>query len=486
MDREDPEAARLRNAMTPKFHALTRLTLRPRWSAFCAALLLSASCGEDTTGGKVSASVQLPKPQKLALSADQNDRLLSVVAAPEGFAYAAGYVATNKDQAMAVVRILADGTLDPTFGDAGVATFNVTKGTDKEVARGIALQADGKVVLAGTAEHDPSASGVLSADTDVAVVRFDANGQVDSSFGDGGVLKLDLGTGLATRSADGPAALTGADVAWGVQVLADGRLLVTAASRAADTDAQDTDLTLVAIDQDGKEDPTFAAQGRLRVDVDGGVESPRQSVQLKDDTIVACGYTQKDGLTQPLLVKFNVEGRLDAAFGEDGVAHPSLLNTAAEAYDVELQGDKLITVGYGKDGADDTVDLVAPRFMPDGQVDETWGEAGLLRVDVAGEDDRGRDLAVLPDGRVLFAGSGKRTAGDIDAMLVVSNKDGAPDAHVGDAGKLLFDLGGVADAFYGVAVSADNRSVFVVGYAGGDAKQGEDDAVVLVVPVAAL
>jgi uncharacterized delta-60 repeat protein len=430
--------------------------------------------------------VQLPLPQKLALSADQNDRLLSVVAAPEGFAYAAGYVTRNKDQAMAVVRILADGTLDPSFGEAGVATLNVAEGADKEVARGIALQADGKVVLAGTAEHDPSADGVFAVDTDVVVVRFDADGKVDSSFGEAGVLKLDLATGIETRGTDGTATLTGADAAWGVQVLEDGRLLVTAASRDAAAESEDTDLTLVAVDKDGRLDAAFADMGTLRVDVSRGVESPRQSVQLADGSIVACGYTQKNGLTQPLLVKLNAEGKLDAAFGEDGVAHPPLLKTASEAYDVELQGDKLITVGYGKDEAADTVDLVAPRFLADGQVDESWGEAGLLRVDVAGEDERGRDLAILPDGRVLFAGSGKRTAGDIDAMLVVSNKDGSADAHVGEAGKLLFDLGGVADSYYGVAVSADNRSVFVVGYAGGDAKLGEDDAVVMVVPVAAL
>jgi len=362
----------------------------------------------------------------------------------------------------------------------------VAVGLDKEAARGVAIQADGKVVIAGPVEHDASAGGTAALDTDVALVRFDRDGKRDASFGTDGVLVLDLGTGVESRDANGTAILAGGDTSWGLQVLADGRLLVVAATRNGAEGATDLDFAVLAVSADGALDTSFATDGVLRVDLDGAAESPRQSVQLANGQIVACGYSQKDGVTTPLLVKLDGDGKLVTGFGEGGVAHPVLLPNAAEAYDVEAQGDALITVGYGKDAASDTVDLVSPRFTADGALDDSYGEAGLLRVDVAAEDDRGRDLAVLPDGRLLFVGSGKLSADDVDAMLVLASKDGVPDAAFGSGGAQLFDLGGVADTFYGVAVSPDKKSVIVVGYRGGDAKQGEDDAAVLKLPIAAL
>ena len=86
---------------------------------------------------------------------------------------------------------------------------------------------------------------------------------------------------------------------------------------------------------------------------------------------------------------------------------------------------------------------------------------------------------MLPDGRILVSGSGKRTAGDVDAMLVLLSKDGAPVSSFGSAGKLISDLGGRADAWFGIATSSDGVSVTVAGYKGTDAPGGGNDDAVL-------
>jgi len=103
----------------------------------------------------------------------------------------------------------------------------------------------------------------------------------------------------------------------------------------------------------------------------------------------------------------------------------------------------------------------------------------VTRVDIAKEDDRARNVTVLPDGRILAVGSGKRDAANIDAMIVLLNKDGAIVTEFGEAGHLISDLGGPADAWYGVTVSADKKSVIIAGFKGLDANSsGNEDSVV--------
>ena len=68
-----------------------------------------------------------------------------------------------------------------------------------------------------------------------------------------------------------------------------------------------------------------------------------------------------------------------------------------------LAGNRLVTTGYGKDTAEAKVDLIANGFTLDGAIDRSFGTNGTTRVDVAGEDDRGRNLVALPDGRTSWS-----------------------------------------------------------------------------------
>jgi hypothetical protein len=64
-------------------------------------------------------------------------------------------------------------------------------------------------------------------------------------------------------------------------------------------------------------------------------------------------------------------------------------------------------------------------------------------------------------------------------MMVLLSKDGAPVSGFGEAGHMITDLGGPADAWYGVALSADKKYVIVAGYKGTDANSpGNDDAAI--------
>jgi uncharacterized delta-60 repeat protein len=179
-------------------------------------------------------------------------------------------------------------------------------------------------------------------------------------------------------------------------------------------------------------------------------------------------------VVSPVLVRISADGALDESFGKGGIATAELLPAVAEAYDVGMQGDQFVVAGYGRASADEKVDLIAARFTSNGTWDRSFGENGLVRIDVAGEDDRARDLVVLPDDRLLLAGSGKPSATNMQGMLVLLDEDGSPDKRFGRDGTLLVDLGGPTDAFFGVALTPDENHAFVAGWKGMDPAAGDD------------
>ncbi|MGH3368374.1 MAG: hypothetical protein ACRDPR_00060, partial [Nocardioidaceae bacterium] len=338
----------------------------------------------------------------VALSAADGDRLVTVKAGKDGKIYASGYLAQAGDQAMAVARFDAGGSLDTSFSGDGVATVNVAPGGKAaEIGRGLGLQSTGKVLVGGPMERAPTAAGDAAKDTDVAISRFDANGELDPSFGSGGTARVDISTGMAISDTEYVN-----DVMWGLTVLPDDRVLAVTAGRAAAAGRTDRDLTLVMLTKDGAVDTTFGTAGRLVVDVAGGAESPRTALVQPDGKLVAAGYTRSAGenpVVSPILVRFGQDGKLDPSFGTAGVASAQLLPAVSEAYDVAQQGDDFVITGYGRATADEKVDLLVARFTGEGAWDKGFGTEGLVRIDIAKEDDRGRDLTVLRDGRILVA-----------------------------------------------------------------------------------
>lgn len=451
-----------------------------------AAGLLVAGCGTDDgatpapraeagTGG-TGGQPRFDAVQSAPLSTSEHDRLLGAVFDPANRLYAAGWVAEGTDQMMAVTRFKADGTVDGGFGASGVATVNVARGGKAvELARGVVVQSSGKVVVAGPIEHDPAASGDAAKDTDIALARFDENGRLDAGFGTGGVVRLDLSTGAAEGTA------FRGDTAWGLVKLSGDRLLVVGSQIGVGAGRTDVDFAVVRLGVDGARDQGFGTAGTALVGVGPGIsEVPKTAVELPDGKVLVAGYATVAGVVSPVLFRLTSAGVLDASFGDGGIAVRPVLGNVGEAYSVALAGIRFVTTGYGKDTPEAKVDLIANGFTLDGALDTSFATNGLARVDVAGEDDRGRNLVALPDGRTVLVGSGKPTASNLDAMVVRLTPTGTLDPAFGEGGRKLYDVGGPNDAFFGVALSPDGSRIAAVGYLGRDTSGSEkDDGAVL-------
>jgi uncharacterized delta-60 repeat protein len=446
-----------------------------------------------------------------SMSATTADRFLGVARGPGGSTYAVGVVnpvtsPQTADTAMAVSKLDAHGNLDPSFGGDGIATVNVVTGPfapapggaaaptgGAEIARGIGVQSDGKVVIVGQAETPQVPAPADSRDLDIYVSRFLPNGTLDPSFGDvatPGTRRVDLSNGDSTADAIVP------DQTWGLTMLPDDKFVVVAA-RGADIVARpgrtDRDWAVMRFGADGTPDPTFSGGGggpgvsiaNATAVINGVTENlsdnARQAVVQPDGKIVIGGYSggASDTRNRPRLVRFQTNGSLDPTFGAGGYATADFIGPdgSPEVYDLAMQGSSFITTGYGRNlGGRADVDMVSARFTSNGTWDQSYGTGGVARYNLADQEDRGRDLVVLPDGRILIAGGSRATAANLDALLLLLTPDGTPDPSFGDDGHLLVELGGPSDHFFGTTLVANATKVVATGYRGAAAAAGDESA----------
>ena len=381
------------------------------------------------------------------MSATAQDRFLGVTPAPTGGGvYAVGFAnAGGSDQAMAVSKVTSTGAFDTSFSTDGIATVNVvappfatppagaTPTGNGEIARGIGVQSDGKVVIAGQAETATSPAPFDSRDIDIYVSRFTTTGVLDTTFAAAGGTPGTLRVSLSNGDSTGTALVT--DQAWGLNVLADDSIVVTGrrgTDIVKDPAKLDGDFGLVKLTPAGVLDGTFG-----NVDADG-LGDTTDGVALANENAPAgtraasrrtrasrsssrAGRSRRAGTrasgrrrrpalpNRPILARFNANGTLDASFDADGVATAEPLGPApafSEAYDI------------GQAVRRATTSSPATATSAPAPVAWTWSRTASRRTvrstdvheqrprlpgsydrAVLGLEERGRDLVVLADDR---------------------------------------------------------------------------------------
>jgi uncharacterized delta-60 repeat protein len=366
------------------------------------------------------------------------------------------------DYSTVLARFSPSGVLDATFGENGVSVKNFAVGAAGELARGLALQSTGKVIVAGAMEH---AGATDARDRDLFVARFDGvTGVLDPAFGANGVVTLDLSTGTLVGST------FLADAHWGLSVDATDRIVVSGSRLGAG--GTNTELVTVRLLPDGAVDASFGVQGTASAGIPGQNISARSNALLPDGSVLAVGYTNANGVTSPVLYKLDGNGSLDPSFGTGGIFNQTLWAVSTECYGAIAQtSGKIVTAGYGKKVSTQSTDWVSFRLTSGGTVDPSYGPSadGTIGIDAAGFNDNARSVMVLPDDRVVLSGGARPVADDVDGMVVVLSKDGIPDTTLGAQGRLLVDLGGPNDFLWGGALSPDGKTLVFAGIKGAGA-----------------
>ncbi len=289
----------------------------------------------------------------------------------------------------AVARYNADGSLDTSFGAGGLVTTQV--GTITDWARSVALQADGKIVVAG--ESNTIYNG------DFAVVRYNTNGSLDTTFN---------GTGKVTTAiyTDWPSA------AYGVAIQSDGKIV--AAGQTTNGVTYDEDFVLVRYNTDGSLDTSFDGDGKAVTDMGGvGGNDAAYAVAIQPNgKILAGGYAYNGSDNDMALARYNSSGSLDTSFGGDGRVI-TVIGTAAEVIRglaVQSNG-KIIAVGGNHNGSN--MDYALVRYNDDGSLDTSFSGDGITTLAIGTDFDAAFSVVIQPaDGKIVVSGTTTPNASD--------------------------------------------------------------------------
>jgi uncharacterized delta-60 repeat protein len=361
---------------------------------------------------------------------------------PDGKIVVAGNIfdPSTGSQDFLVARYNADGSLDTSFGAGGKVT---TDFGGLDLASGVALLHNGDlVVVGGTITFSPTINA------DVALVRYNADGSLDTSFGTGGKVITDFG-GFDVTSA-------------GVAVLPNGDLAV--GGYTADPSFSVFDFLLVRYNKDGSLDQGFGTGGKVTTDF-GGLDVSTGIAAGPNGMIVLAGYTDKASSGSDFdfaLARYNADGSLDTSFGTSGKVTTDFggLDFASEV--ALLPNGDIVVAGWTQTSSPTfRADFALARYNADGSLDQGFGTGGLVTTDF-GRNDFAYGLAVRPDGTIVVAGGSADSFGIGDFALARYNADGSLDQGFGTGGLVTTDFGG-ADTAIAVAFEPDGDIVAVGG-----------------------
>src|SRR5690242_5316647 len=207
----------------------------------------------------------------------------------------------------------------------------------------------------------------------------------------------------------------------------------------------------------GDLDPSFGVGGKVTALFFGGSASAAAGVLQPDGKIIAAGGT---GPTSGFaLARFNTDGNLDLSFGQAGKVWTPFqpVNDSNFVRGVALQPDQKIVAAGFANNTSGVREFAVVRYLPDGQLDLTFGSAGKVTTAISGNGDDAYALVIQPDGRIVLAGS---VSGQSEEFgLVRYNSDGTLDSTFGSAGEVTLEFDHFGDAAQALALQSDGKIV---------------------------
>ena len=238
--------------------------------------------------------------------------------------------------------------------------------------------------------------------------------------------------------------------AHAVLVQPDGRILIAGSSSKGTA----RNMSLLRFNRDGSLDPTFNNDGSAITSVAIGDDEILALGLLADGRIVAAGYSHNGADRDFALVCYLPDGTLDRTFGEEGVVITPVGSGNEEITALQINRDDMITVAGGVEGTTGRV-LATARYFSDGVLDSSYGEQGVSLIGV-GVDTAAEGLLERSDGTLVVSGS-YELAGRSSLMLVGLTGDGVIDPTFGERGVAVADLPDAVSEGYRLAEDSDGR-----------------------------
>jgi len=330
------------------------------------------------------------------------------------------------------------GQLDSTFGNSGKVSTNFFD--SNEGITEIALQSDGKIIVLG---------GGYRTNYDLVLSRFNTDGSLDTTFGEGGRVAADF--------------FTAVDIPTALAIQPDGKILV------GDNLVRHpiVGFAVARFKSNGALDKKFGDAGLASMDFFGFSDRINNLIVQPDGKIVGVGDAAQPGVGHLFAAaRWMTDGSPDASFGQGGKVTNNFGDPRAfggisfsQGTDVAIQSDGRIVVAGEALRFPTSNDFILARLNSDGSLDNTFGNNGFVSTDFAGNQDLGASLVIQPDGKILVGGFAANQALNFDFALTRYNSDGSLDNTFGTSGRVVSDFGGSQDRAFAVALQPNGKII---------------------------
>ncbi len=346
--------------------------------------------------------------------------------------------------------IAGAGGLDPGFGQAGKVLVKPPVDAG-EWPGGHAIQPDGKIVVVGTAA--PARNGYV-----FLLLRFLPDGKLDPSFGTGGRVWSDLVT-LATplRGAVVGDVALGSSTATAVAVQPDGKLVVGGATQSGATTA----FAVLRYQPDGLPDESFGDHGLALTDFDAATNDSVTALNLLPDGRILAAGAAGDAVG---LARYRPDGSLDPTFGPGRAGTVTTGHGLLNALSLAVVSDGRLLVAGQAGTAGGPFDFGVARYSPDGVLDPSFGDQGVVATDLGSTGEWAAGVAPGPDRTVIVAGA---SGSSFAVLRYLANGKLDPAFGTNGVSKAGPDLGGA----HNLVQLADGRLILVGEQLTGDWRQ---------------
>jgi len=350
--------------------------------------------------------------------------------------------------AVAVARYNANGTPDTAnlVGGTGLVTTDVNTSQDDIAFAVVRQPADGKIIAVGTSFSTPRS---------IVVIRYNANGTPDSSFGSNGITV----TSLPSADADGFAAV----------LQADGKLLV--GGRSCPSSGPCGFLLLryhtdISTGTPGTLDTGLGASGIVTTAIPSGSATSANAIALSGTNILLAGQSKIGSNFVIALAQYTSSGALDSTFGSGGIVTTPIFSLDAAAAALAVQGDgKIVAAGLAGSAFANVWDVALLRYNANGSLDTdpTTGfgaGTGIVTTDIGSSSNYANAVALQADGKIVVVGNAFATSNTSDIAVLRYNTNGTLDTTgFGSPNGYVTTNVGAFDNGFAVAVQPDNKIV---------------------------
>lgn len=362
-----------------------------------------------------------------------SDLAQGIAIQPNGRIVVVGSTQQDLETSIALARFMPDGTLDPDFGSGGQVTTGI--GIDPTLisdnAMAVALQPNGQIVVVGSSFENGSGDRFV-------VARYNADGTLDTGFGTNGIqLNAMLNGGRFTS----------------VAIRDDGYIVACGVLN----EAPSNEMFIAArYTPSGAPDTSFDGDGFAFIDITPDDDAANDIALEPGGSILITGYCGLGTDAGLALVRLATDGSLDPSLAGDGIVIQQLSTDQDAGYTVLRQpADGKILVG-GVTTFMPMVFIVVARYNTDGTLDNSFAGDGIFQSPHPGLNFPG-NMVLAPDGRIIIGGTWAT-----NFLVAVVNPDGTADTGFDDDGVVTTSFGTNA---YGndIALQADGKALLVGG-----------------------